>query len=66
MNVAQIWPCRYCGIVFGLLHLTIGITLLIFDIITNNISETAFAITSSLSFIVCGIFALIAARYHLL
>uniref|UniRef100_A0A915PYK8 Zinc finger PHD-type domain-containing protein n=1 Tax=Setaria digitata TaxID=48799 RepID=A0A915PYK8_9BILA len=62
LNVAQVWPCRFCGIMLGICHLLLGVTLLIFDVVTNNISETAFAITASLSFIVCGIFSFIAAR----
>lgn len=63
MKVAQVWPCRLCGIVLGLSHLLLGIALLIFDVVTNYISETAFAITASLSFIVCGIFSFISARF---
>uniref|UniRef100_A0A2K6VD69 Uncharacterized protein n=1 Tax=Onchocerca volvulus TaxID=6282 RepID=A0A2K6VD69_ONCVO len=62
LNVAQIWPCRSCGLMLGICHLLSGIILLIFDIVTNNISETAFAMTASLSFIVCGIFSFISAR----
>ncbi|VDM08289.1 unnamed protein product [Wuchereria bancrofti] len=62
LNVAQIWPCRFCGIMLGICHLPLGIVLLVFDVVTNNISETAFAVTASLSFIVCGIFSFISAR----
>ncbi|VDO32547.1 unnamed protein product [Brugia timori] len=61
LNVAQIWPCRFCGIMLGICHLPLGIVLLVFDVLTNNISETAFAVTASLSFIVCGIFSFISA-----
>ncbi|VBB25722.1 unnamed protein product [Acanthocheilonema viteae] len=62
LNVAQVWPCRLCGVILGICHLPLGIVLLIFDVVTNNISETAFAITASLSFIICGIFSFISAR----
>uniref|UniRef100_A0A0R3RWP9 Transmembrane protein n=1 Tax=Elaeophora elaphi TaxID=1147741 RepID=A0A0R3RWP9_9BILA len=62
LDVAQVWPCRCCGMILGICHLLLGIVLLIFDVVTNNISETAFAITASLSFIVCGIFSFISAR----
>ncbi|VDO48991.1 unnamed protein product [Onchocerca flexuosa] len=62
LKMAQIWPCRSCGIMLGICHLLFGIILLIFDIVTNNISETAFAMTASLSFIVCGIFSFISSR----
>ncbi|CAG9535342.1 unnamed protein product [Cercopithifilaria johnstoni] len=62
LNVAQVWPCRFCGVILGTCHLPLGIVLLIFDVVTNSISETAFAITASLSFIVCGIFSFISAR----
>ncbi|VDN60907.1 unnamed protein product [Dracunculus medinensis] len=61
-NIARIWPCGKCSILLGLCHLFIGIFLLIFDIITNNISEIAFAATSSLTFIVCAILAFIASN----
>ncbi|EFO16396.1 hypothetical protein LOAG_12108 [Loa loa] len=62
LNIAQVWPCRFCAIMLGICHLTLGIILLIFDVVTNNISETAFAVTASLLFIVCGIFSFISAR----
>uniref|UniRef100_A0A914S7R2 MARVEL domain-containing protein n=1 Tax=Parascaris equorum TaxID=6256 RepID=A0A914S7R2_PAREQ len=62
LSAARIWPCRTCGILLGISHLLLGIILLIFDIFTNNISETAFAITAALAFIICALFAFIAAR----
>ncbi|MFH4983607.1 hypothetical protein AB6A40_010316 [Gnathostoma spinigerum] len=62
LPTASVWPCRSCAIILGLCHLWLGITLLIFDVVTNNTSETAFAVTASLSFIVCAILAFIAAR----
>ncbi|VDN02522.1 unnamed protein product [Thelazia callipaeda] len=61
-NVAEVWPCRFCGLLLGICHLSLGTTLLVFDVTTNNISGTVFAITASLSFIICGIFSFISAR----
>ncbi|MCP9263843.1 hypothetical protein DINM_007213 [Dirofilaria immitis] len=60
--IKKVWPCRSCGLMLGICHLLSGIILLIFDVITNNISGTAFAITASLSFIICGIFSFISSR----
>ncbi|KHN84118.1 hypothetical protein Tcan_10385 [Toxocara canis] len=62
LSDAKVWPCRTCGILLGICHLVLGITLLLFDIFTNSLSETAFAITAALAFIVCALFAFIAAR----
>ncbi|VDM29734.1 unnamed protein product, partial [Toxocara canis] len=61
LSDAKVWPCRTCGILLGICHLVLGITLLLFDIFTNSLSETAFAITAALAFIVCALFAFIAA-----
>lgn len=59
----QEWPCGACAVLLGTCHLTAGITLIIFDVITNHVSGTAFAISASLSFIICAILAFIGARY---
>uniref|UniRef100_A0A914V286 Uncharacterized protein n=1 Tax=Plectus sambesii TaxID=2011161 RepID=A0A914V286_9BILA len=59
---AQEWPCRPCGIFLGTCHLMIGCCLVVFDVATNSVTETAFAITASICFIVSGILSLIASR----
>lgn len=59
---AQKWACKPCGLILGSSHLILGSLLLIFDVATNFITETAFAITASICFINSGIVGLIAAR----
>uniref|UniRef100_A0A914CZ82 Uncharacterized protein n=1 Tax=Acrobeloides nanus TaxID=290746 RepID=A0A914CZ82_9BILA len=58
----QEWPCGACAVLLGTCHLTAGLTLIIFDVITNHVSGTAFAISASLSYIICAILAFIGAR----
>uniref|UniRef100_A0A7E4VE01 Transmembrane protein n=1 Tax=Panagrellus redivivus TaxID=6233 RepID=A0A7E4VE01_PANRE len=59
---AQQWPCGGCSFFLGICHFACGLSLLAFDVATNHITKTPFAISASLVFIVCGILALIAAR----
>ncbi|GMS84719.1 hypothetical protein PENTCL1PPCAC_6894, partial [Pristionchus entomophagus] len=59
---ARGWPCAPCGILLGLIHFTLGFTLLLFDILTNTISHTAFGVTASLTFIICSLLCFIAVR----
>lgn len=60
---AQYWPCSNCTFLLGFFHLFSGIILLFFDIFTNYITHTPFAISASLFFIICAIFSFIALRW---
>ncbi|GMT16875.1 hypothetical protein PFISCL1PPCAC_8172, partial [Pristionchus fissidentatus] len=59
---ARGWPCAPCGILLGLIHFSLGFTLLLFDILTNTVSHTAFGVTASLTFIICALLCFIAVR----
>ncbi|GMR37092.1 hypothetical protein PMAYCL1PPCAC_07287, partial [Pristionchus mayeri] len=59
---ARGWPCAPCGILLGLIHFTLGFTLLLFDILTNTMSHTAFGVTASITFIICSLLCFIAVR----
>ncbi|KAI6183986.1 hypothetical protein M3Y97_00547700 [Aphelenchoides bicaudatus] len=56
------WGSTKCSILLGLGHLLGGIVLLIYDLATNSITESKFAISSSLCFIICAILLFISAR----
>ena len=59
---AQKWPCGRMTFFLGICHLFSGLTLLAFDVFTNEISQTPIAVSASLLFIICAIFSFIAAR----
>ncbi|KRX18580.1 hypothetical protein T07_1786 [Trichinella nelsoni] len=59
---ARPWACRVCGYIFGTFHLAFGVGLLILDLATNWITETVFAITAGICFVVTGIASLIATK----
>ncbi|KRY50106.1 hypothetical protein T03_17976, partial [Trichinella britovi] len=59
---ARPWACRVCGYILGTFHLAFGVGLLILDLATNWITETVFAITAGICFVVTGIASLIATK----
>uniref|UniRef100_A0A914YY09 Uncharacterized protein n=1 Tax=Panagrolaimus superbus TaxID=310955 RepID=A0A914YY09_9BILA len=60
---AQKWPCGGCTFFLGICHLFCGLTLLAFDVATNDVTETPFGVSAALAFIICAIFSFIAARF---
>lgn len=56
------WGSTKCSVLLGLGHLFFGTLLLIYDLATNAISESALAVSSSLCFIICAILLFISAR----
>lgn len=61
-KAAQPWPCRPCGLLLGTCHILLGLSVIIFDVATNWITETVFAITAGICFVNSGVVGLIAAR----
>ncbi|CAJ0575438.1 unnamed protein product, partial [Mesorhabditis spiculigera] len=61
-EMAMEWPCAACATFLGIAHLFLGLGLLSFDVATNETSETAFASTAALAYIICAILSFIAAR----
>uniref|UniRef100_A0A1I8A2F4 Zgc: n=1 Tax=Steinernema glaseri TaxID=37863 RepID=A0A1I8A2F4_9BILA len=59
---ARVWPCRSCGILLGICHCILGCFLLIFDLVTNNETDTSLGVSSALVFIICAMFAFISAK----
>uniref|UniRef100_A0A1I7SSA8 Membrane-spanning 4-domains subfamily A member 15-like n=2 Tax=Bursaphelenchus xylophilus TaxID=6326 RepID=A0A1I7SSA8_BURXY len=57
-----LWRSSKTAIWLGIGHLFFGLVLLIFDIATNEITHTAFGISSSLCFIITAILSFISAR----
>ncbi|KAE9554537.1 hypothetical protein FO519_002241 [Halicephalobus sp. NKZ332] len=45
---AQYWPCGHCAFLLGSLHLVSGFILLGFDVFTNHVTQTPFAVTAAL------------------
>ncbi|CAJ0944409.1 unnamed protein product, partial [Mesorhabditis belari] len=61
-GMAVEWPCAACATLLGIAHLSMGLGLLAFDVVTNETSETAFAATAALAYIICSVLSFIAAR----
>lgn len=61
-NKGWYWGSTKCSILIGFGHLFFGTTLLIYDVSTNHITDSTFAVSSSLCFIICAILLFISAR----
>uniref|UniRef100_A0A5S6Q9L7 MARVEL domain-containing protein n=1 Tax=Trichuris muris TaxID=70415 RepID=A0A5S6Q9L7_TRIMR len=59
---ARPWDCRMCGLLLGIFHVVFGSILIVFDLATNWITETVFAVTAGICFVITGITSLIASK----
>ncbi|CAD6192114.1 unnamed protein product [Caenorhabditis auriculariae] len=56
---ARQWPCASCANILAIVHLLIGVSLLVFDLATNDVSKSVLAVSASFVFIICAIFCFI-------
>ncbi|RCN30781.1 hypothetical protein ANCCAN_23443 [Ancylostoma caninum] len=61
-TLAREWSCSGCAGVLGVLHLSVGVLLTLFDMLTSPVSNTHFAISAAILYIVCSILCFIATR----
>ncbi|CDW55623.1 hypothetical protein TTRE_0000389601 [Trichuris trichiura] len=59
---ARPWDCRVCGLLLGALHVIFGSFLIVFDLATNWITGTVFAVMAGICFVITGITSLIASK----
>ncbi|VDL81688.1 unnamed protein product [Nippostrongylus brasiliensis] len=61
-SLARVWPCSRCGGLLGVLHLTLGVVIALFDMLTSPLSHTSCSISAAILYIICAILCLIATR----
>ncbi|ETN74748.1 hypothetical protein NECAME_12759 [Necator americanus] len=61
-TIAREWPCSGCAGVLGIVHLSIGVILTLFDMLTSPVSNAFFAISAAILYIVCAILCFIVTR----
>ncbi|CAJ0607326.1 unnamed protein product [Cylicocyclus nassatus] len=59
-TLAREWSCASCACVLGVVHLSFGVTLTLIDMITTTVSNTPFAISAAIVYIITAILCFIA------